>query len=79
VIVLPGLDRTGPFGTGPMTGRKLGNCNYVAKPKLLGYGFRKNKQYKKRYFQYFAWLIPSAMIGVYYVLKTGTKNSKKGR
>lgn len=79
MIVLPGLDRTGPFGTGPMTGRKLGNCNYVAKPKLLGYGFRKNKQYKKRYFQYFAWLIPSAMIGVYYVLKTGTKNSKKGR
>ncbi len=76
---MPGLDRTGPFGTGPMTGRKLGNCNYVAKPKLLGYGFRKNKQYKKRYFQYFAWLIPSAMIGVYYVLKTGTKNSKKGR
>ena len=79
MIVLPGLDRTGPFGTGPMTGRKLGNCNYFANPKLLGYGFRKNKQYKNRYFQYFVWLIPSAMIGIYYMLKTGTKNSKKRR
>lgn len=77
MTVLPGLDRTGPFGMGPMTGRKLGNCNYVAKPKFLGYGFRKNKQYKNRYFQYFAWLIPSAMIGIYYMLKAGINNNKK--
>ncbi|MBN2175898.1 MAG: DUF5320 domain-containing protein [Bacteroidales bacterium] len=23
---MPGLDRTGPLGKGPMTGRRLGNC-----------------------------------------------------
>ena len=79
VIVLPGLDRTGPFGTGPMTGRKSGNCNYFAKPKLLGYVFKKNKQYKNRYFQHFVWLIPSAMIGIYYMLKARTNNNKKRR
>jgi hypothetical protein len=62
-----------------MTGRKLGNCNYFAKPKLLGYGFRKNKQYKNRCFLHFVWLIPSAMIGIYYMLKAGTNNEKKGR
>jgi len=79
VIVLSRLDRTGPFGMGPMTGRKLGNCNYVARPELLGDGFRKNKQYKNRYFQYFVWLIPGAMISIYYVLKIRTKDNKKRR
>ncbi|MFP3860502.1 MAG: DUF5320 domain-containing protein [Bacteroidales bacterium] len=24
---MPGFDRTGPEGNGPMTGRKLGRCN----------------------------------------------------
>ncbi len=76
---MPGLDRTGPYGAGPMSGRKLGNCNYFAKPKFLGYGLRKNKQFRNRYFQCFVWLIPSAIIGIYYMLKTETNNKKKRR
>lgn len=34
---MPGLDRTGPMGAGPMTGRGLGLCG-GARPGLLGWG-----------------------------------------
>lgn len=79
MIVMPRLDGTGPYGMGPLTGRKLGNCNYFTKPKFLGYGFRKNKQYKNRYFQYFILIISSLIIGIYYILKVATNNNTESR
>ena len=35
---MPGRDKTGPNGKGPMTGRKLGPCNKDAKSEPLQYG-----------------------------------------
>jgi len=36
-VIMPGGDRTGPQGTGPMTGRKMGYCTGDENPD---YGFR---------------------------------------
>ena len=30
---MPGFDRTGPQGQGPMTGRRMGRCNPETQPK----------------------------------------------
>jgi len=35
---MPGRDGTGPNGSGPMTGRKLGPCNKDAKAEPVGFG-----------------------------------------
>ena len=35
---MPGGDRTGPQGSGPHTGRGLGNCGVTDQPRL-GFGF----------------------------------------
>lgn len=42
---MPGLDKTGPMGQGPMTGRGMGSCNQQLNPGRgmglgLGRGFR---------------------------------------
>ena len=36
---MPGRDRTGPMGMGPMTGRGMGYCTGFLKPRRL---FRRN-------------------------------------
>ena len=36
---MPGGDRTGPVGTGPMTGRRMGYCTGVSAPGYAGTGF----------------------------------------
>ena len=42
--MMPGYDRTGPAGQGPMTGRGMGYCN-ASRPagiaRLFGMGFRR--------------------------------------
>lgn len=37
VVNMPGMDRTGPEGKGPMTGRKMGKCE-GASPQQQGFG-----------------------------------------
>lgn len=36
---MPGLDGTGPFGQGAMTGRGLGPCDYGMRRGFLGRGY----------------------------------------
>ncbi|MBW1713586.1 MAG: DUF5320 domain-containing protein [Deltaproteobacteria bacterium] len=36
---MPGFDRTGPLGQGPMTGRGLGRCGPVGTRAGAGYGY----------------------------------------
>jgi hypothetical protein len=41
-IIMPGFDRTGPMGAGPMTGRAAGRCNpqqRTAMPNNTGFGY----------------------------------------
>jgi len=33
---MPGGDRTGPNGMGPMTGRRMGHCSGIATPNFTG-------------------------------------------
>ena len=40
---MPGGDRTGPMGRGPMTGRGLGFCAGLAVPALMGLAFGRGR------------------------------------
>ncbi len=51
---MPRRDGRGPFGEGPLTGRKLGNC----------YTDRNNKN-----FLYYSWVTISSLIGICFILK----------
>ncbi|AQQ70312.1 hypothetical protein SMSP2_00656 [Limihaloglobus sulfuriphilus] len=43
---MPGFDRTGPMGQGPMTGRGLGLCTGAVRPGAgYGYGFGYGRGY----------------------------------
>jgi hypothetical protein len=49
---MPGMDRKGPLGHGPMTGKKQGKCcrNDAAGKKVSKPGKRKNCQYPENSF-----------------------------
>jgi len=40
---MPGGDRTGPLGRGPMTGRALGFCSGNASPGFSNFGFGRGR------------------------------------
>ncbi|MBN1251621.1 MAG: DUF5320 domain-containing protein [Bacteroidales bacterium] len=48
---MPRGDKTGPRGSGPMTGRKLGNCsgNNDNQNFNLGFGFRRGQGFRHGY------------------------------
>jgi len=50
---MPKLDKTGPQGQGPMTGRKLGPCGGGR-----GMGFSRCRGYGKGLGRYFGWNAP---------------------
>jgi len=50
---MPALDKTGPQGQGPMTGRGLGSCG-----RGRGMGFGRCRGYGKGLGRYFGWNAP---------------------
>ena len=50
---MPALDKTGPQGQGPMTGRGLGPCG-----RSRGMGFGRCRGYGKGLGRYFGWNAP---------------------
>ena len=48
---MPGFDKTGPMGTGPMSGRGFGPCG-------LGLGWRKRYGMGRGFGRYFGWRWP---------------------
>lgn len=74
VVVLPGLDRAGPLGMGPMTGRGSGNCNYYARTRFLSNGSLKNRQLNSSLLRKFIWLVPGVIFGIHYLLSTKKYN-----
>jgi hypothetical protein len=48
---MPGGDRTGPYGFGPMTGRSMGYCSGYAMPGYAnaGFGWGRGRGYRKMY------------------------------
>ena len=50
---MPGLDRTGPWGAGPITGRGFGPCG-------LGLGWRQRFGPRRGLGRYFNWNWPSS-------------------
>lgn len=61
---MPGGDRTGPMGMGPMTGRRAGICAGYSYPGCAPYsaGYR-GRAFRRRYFRYGAsqWTNPPHM------------------
>jgi len=48
---MPGRDKTGPMGQGPMTGRRMGTCsgeNAAAYPQERGWGFGRGRRFRGR-------------------------------
>ena len=43
---MPGLDRTGPRGLGPRTGRGFGLCQPAYLPLRRGLGLRRGRRYR---------------------------------
>ena len=52
---MPGFDKTGPQGQGPMTGRGLGPCGAGRK---FGMGFGRCRGYGRGLGRYFGWNAP---------------------
>jgi len=52
---MPGFDKTGPQGQGPMTGRGLGPCEGGRK---FGMGFGRCRGYGRGLGRYFGWNAP---------------------
>lgn len=44
---MPGLDRTGPEGQGPRTGRRLGRCNSGNKSETMDFPERRGRGLRK--------------------------------
>jgi hypothetical protein len=48
---MPGGDRTGPLGQGPMTGRRAGFCSGNNRPGYANPGFRRDRGFGRGYWR----------------------------